>query len=82
VGLKVYGEALEDHRPALAMIWPCAAMPTCRWRRCGRSRKGWPEPSYLADEGCGLVAHIYGQILVAAESMTSALSYWADSPRH
>jgi hypothetical protein len=38
-----------------------------------------PNPSYIADiKGAASVAHIYGQNLVAAESMTSALTYWAD----
>jgi hypothetical protein len=32
-------------------------------------------------KGAASVAHIYGQNLVAAESMTSALSPWADSPQ-
>jgi alpha-L-rhamnosidase len=46
------------------------------------SRAGGPNPSYIADmKGAASVAHVYGQNLVAAESMTSAVSYWADSPR-
>jgi hypothetical protein len=83
VGLKVYGEALEDHRPSLGDDMamrshtdvPMAALWTF-------TQKDGPNPSYLADmKGAASVAHIYGQNLVAAESMTSALSYWADSPR-
>jgi len=82
-GLKVYGEALEDHRPSLGDDMsmrthadiPMAALWTF-------TQKNGPNPSYLADmKGAASVAHIYGQNLVAAESMTSALSYWADSPR-
>jgi len=82
-GLKVYGEALEDHRPSLGDDMsmrthadiPMAALWTF-------TQKDGPNPSYLADmKGAASVAHIYGQNLVAAESMTSALSYWADSPR-
>jgi alpha-L-rhamnosidase len=81
-GLKVYGEALEDHRPSLGDDMsmrthadiPMAAMWT-------HSRAAGPRPSYLADiKGAASVAHIYGQNLVAAESMTSALNYWNDSP--
>ena len=82
-GLMLYGEALEDHRPSLGDDMamrrhtdiPMAAMWTF-------NQKAGPNPSYLADiKGAASVAHIYGQNLVAAESMTSALSYWADSPR-
>ncbi|WJS99671.1 glycosyl hydrolase [Novosphingobium humi] len=82
-GLKVYGEALEDHRPSLGDDMamrshadiPMAALWTF-------AQKDGPNPSYLADmKGAASVAHIYGQNLVAAESMTSALNYWADSPR-
>ncbi len=82
-GLKLYGEALEDKRPSLgddmamrhATDIPMAALWTF-------PQGGQPNPSYIADmRGAASVAHIYGQNLVAAESMTSALSYWADSPR-
>lgn len=82
-GLTLYGEALEDHRPSLGDDMamrshtdiPMAAMWTF-------GQKAGPNPSYLADiKGAASVAHIYGQNLVAAESMTSALSYWADSPQ-
>lgn len=82
-GLSVYGEALEDHRPSLGDDMamrrytdvPMSALWTYR-------SDGKPNPSYVADmKGAASVAHIYGQNLVAAESMTSALNYWADSPR-
>ncbi len=82
-GLIVYGEALEDNRPSLGDDMtmrshadvPMAAMWT-------HSREVGAKPSYIADiKGAASVAHLYGQNLVAAESMTSALSYWADSPR-
>jgi hypothetical protein len=82
-GLKVYGEALEDNRPSLGDDMamrshtdvPMAALWTF-------TQEQGPNPSYLADmKGAASVAHIYGQNLVAAESMTSALNYWADSPR-
>lgn len=82
-GLKVYGEALEHHRPSLgddmAMRQftdiPMAALWTF-------PENGKPLATYVADmKGAASVAHVYGQNLVAAESMTSALRYWADSPR-
>jgi alpha-L-rhamnosidase len=81
-GLKVYGEALEDHRPSLgddmAMRThadiPMAAMWT-------HSRKDGPKLSYIADiKGAASVAHIYGQNLVAAESMTASMNPWNYAP--
>jgi hypothetical protein len=81
-GLKVYGEALEDHRPLLGDDMamrshadiPMAALWTF-------PREGAPTPTYLADmKGAASVAHIYGKNLVAAESMTSLLWPWAFGP--
>ncbi|HEX7873651.1 MAG TPA: glycosyl hydrolase [Sphingobium sp.] len=81
-GLKVYGEALEDHRPSLGDDMamrrytdvPMAAMWTYT------TDKG-PKLTYLADiKGAASVAHVYGQNLVAAESLTSSLSYWQHAP--
>ncbi|WP_068093547.1 glycosyl hydrolase [Novosphingobium rosa] len=82
-GLKVYGEALEDNRPSLgddmAMRTHTDIPMSAMWTF---PRDKQPNPSYVADiKGAASVAHIYGQNLVAAESMTSALTYWADSPR-
>jgi hypothetical protein len=81
-GLKVYGEALEDHRPSLGDDMamrshadvPMAALWTYK-------REEGPRLSYLADmKGAASVAHIYGQNLVAAESMTSLMAPWAFGP--
>jgi hypothetical protein len=81
-GMKYYGEALESHRPSLGDDMemrsrtdiPMGAMWT--WT----AGKG-PEPSYLADlRGAASVAHIYGQNLVGAESMTSRGPAWGWSP--
>jgi len=81
-GLKVYGEALEDNRPSLGDDMtmrshadvPMAAMWTYQ-------PTGKPLPTYLADiKGAASVAHVYGQNLVAAESLTSILSPWAHAP--
>ncbi|CAN7340515.1 glycosyl hydrolase [Phenylobacterium sp. LjRoot225] len=81
-GLKVYGEALEAHRPVLGDDMamrshtdvPMAAMWTY-------NPDQGPKPTYLADlKGAASVAHIYGQNLVAAESLTSAMSPWAFVP--
>ena len=82
-GLINYGEALEDGRPSLGddmemrryTTIPMAAMWTYN------PAKG-PKPTYLADiRGAASVAHIYGQNLVAAESMTASLSPWNFAPR-
>ncbi|MFM6933660.1 MAG: glycosyl hydrolase [Novosphingobium sp.] len=82
-GLKVYGEALEDHRPSLGDDMsmrshadiPMAAMWT-------HSRAEGPKLTYLADiKGAASVAHIYGQNLVAAESMTASMNPWYYAPR-
>jgi hypothetical protein len=83
-GLTVYGEALENGRPSLGDDMamrrhadvPMAAMWT-------HSRKEGPNPSHVADiRGAASVAHIYGQNLAAAESMTSAMAAWAHSPKY
>lgn len=80
--LKVYGEALEDQRPIIGDDMamrshadvPMAAMWTY-------GAKAGPRATLLADiKGAASVAHIYGQNLVAAESMTSLFAPWADSP--
>ncbi|HEX7881322.1 MAG TPA: glycosyl hydrolase, partial [Afipia sp.] len=82
-GLKVYGEALEDRRPSLGDDMamrrhadvPMAAMWTY-------SREQGPKLTYLADiKGAASVAHIYGQNLVAAESMTASMNPWNYAPR-
>ena len=81
-GLKVYGEALESFRPSLGDDMdmrryadvPMAAM----WMF---PRETGPSASHIADiKGAASVAHIFGQNIVAAESMTSARRFWADSP--
>ena len=81
-GLKVYGEALEDHRPSLgddmAMRRYADVPMSALWTY---GRKEGPKVSYLADmKGAASVAHVYGQNLVAAESMTSMMSPWAHGP--
>ncbi len=81
-GLKVYGEALEDGRPALGSDIalrrhadvPMAAMWTYE-------RGGAPRPTLLGDlRGAASVAHLYGQNIVAAESFTSGFAPWAFAP--
>jgi hypothetical protein len=81
-GLKAYGEALEDNRPSLgddmAMRSHTDIPMSAMWTY---PRRTGPKPTYLADiKGAASVAHVYGQNLVAAESMTSALAPWAYAP--
>jgi hypothetical protein len=81
-GLTVYGEAMEDQRPSLGDDMamrryadiPMSALWTYR-------REQGPNPGHLADmKGAASVAHVYGQNLVAAESMTSLMAPWAYGP--
>jgi hypothetical protein len=81
-GLKVYGEALEDVRPVLGDDMamrayadvPMAALWT--YEKDGSAR-----PTLIGDmRGAASVAHLYGQNLVAAESMTAAFAPWAFAP--
>jgi len=81
--LKVYGEALENVRPSLgddmAMRSHADIPMAALW---AYPRNGAPSPVFLADmKGAASVAHIYGQNLVAAESMTSYMSPWAYAPK-
>ncbi|MEO6081408.1 MAG: glycosyl hydrolase [Steroidobacteraceae bacterium] len=79
-GLKVYGEATETGRPTLGddidmrryADIPMAAL----WAYTAR-----PRQTLLADlKGAASVAHVYGQNLAAAESLTSEFSPWAYAP--
>ncbi len=80
--LKVYGEALEDHRPSLGddmAMRSYADIPmSAMWTH---NRTEGPKLSYLADiKGAASVAHVYGQNLVAAESMTAFMNPWNYGP--
>jgi hypothetical protein len=81
-GMKYYSEALEYHRPSLgddmemrrSADVPMGAM----WTYAGSPG---PDVDYLVDlRGAASVAHIYGQNLVGAESMTSRGPAWSFSP--
>jgi alpha-L-rhamnosidase/Glycosyl hydrolases family 2, sugar binding domain len=81
-GMRYYSEALEYHRPSLGDDMemrsradvPMGAM----WTWAGSPG---PDFDYLADlRGAASVAHIYGQNLVGAESMTSRGPAWSFSP--
>ncbi len=81
-GLKVYGESLEGWRPSLGddlemrryTDFPMAAL----W---SYNREEGARPLYFADmRGAASVAHLYGQNLAAAESMTSTRHPWDHVP--
>ncbi len=83
-GLTYYGESLEGTRVSIGDDMemrqnadiPMSAMWTFSPARGPRS-------NYVIDiRGAASVAHVYGQNLVAAESMTSALVPWGFSPRN
>ena len=84
-GMSYYGEALEFHRPSLGDDMemrsktdvPMGAM----WTYEGPRDSTESTPDYMADlRGAASVAHIYGQNLVGAESMTSRGPAWSFSP--
>jgi hypothetical protein len=83
-GMSYYGEALEYHRPSLGDDMemrsktdvPMGAM----WTYAGSAG---PDIDYVSDlRGAASVAHIYGQNLVGAESMTSRGPAWSFSPNN
>ena len=81
-GLIVYGEALENGRPVLgddlAMRAHADVPMAALWTF---NRGAAPRPTLLGDmKGAASVAHIYGQNIVSAESMTSAFAPWAFAP--
>lgn len=83
-GIKVYGEALENGRPSLgddmAMRRHADIPMSAMWTH---TREEGPRLAHLADiKGASSVAHIYGQNLAAAESLTSSLAYWDHGPAY
>jgi hypothetical protein len=81
-GMRVYGEALESARVTLgddmAMRSHADVPMAAMWAY--RPEFG-PNPTAIADmRGAASVSHVYGQNLVAAESMTSAMAPWAFAP--
>ena len=82
-GLINYGEALEDKRPTFGddmEMRSYATLPMGAMWTYGKRRESYP--TYVADlRGAASIAHIYGQNLVAAESLTSALQPWNYAPR-
>lgn len=81
-GLEVYGEALENGRPSLGDDMqmrryadvPMAALWTY-------PADGDAQPAHRADlRGAASTGHLFGQTIVAAESLTSMLAPWAHAP--
>jgi alpha-L-rhamnosidase len=83
-GLIHYSEALESGRPSIGddmAMRRTADVPMAAMWTYPKGEVG-PQPSYWGDiRGAASVAHIYGQNLVAAESLTAAMSYWSYAPR-
>lgn len=82
-GLKLRGEALEDHRPVLgddmAMRSHADEPAGAIW---APNEQHGIEAASIADlRGAASVAHLYGRDSVAAEAFTSGLAPWAGSPR-
>ena len=81
-GLKVYGEALENGRPSLGddmLMRSHADFPMAAMWAVPRGTR--PRANFLADmKGAASVAHLYGQNIAAAESLTSILMPWASAP--
>jgi hypothetical protein len=81
-GLTVYGEAHENGRPVLgddlAMRSHADVPMAALWTWSAGDK---PRSTLVGDmKGAASVAHVYGQNIVAAESMTAANSPWAFSP--
>jgi hypothetical protein len=81
-GMIEYGEALESQRVSLGDDMDMRSYTdvpmSAFWTY---DTKVGPNLVYLSDiKGAASVAHIYGQNLVAAESMTSVMAPWAYAP--
>ena len=81
-GLKLYGEALEDKRPMLGDDMTMRSHTDIPMAAMWTFREEGPRQTLIADmKGAASVAHLYGQNLVAAESMTASMSPWAFAPK-
>lgn len=82
-GLFVYAESLEAGRPTLGDdldMRRFADIPMAALWAWDRTETG-TRPALIADcKGASSVAHLYGQNVTAAESMTSGNSLYAQSP--
>lgn len=83
-GLTLYGEALENGRPSLGDDMTMRSRTDVPMAAIWTFARGTaPSGGAMVDmKGAASVANIYGQNLVAAESMTAFLSPWAFAPHH
>lgn len=80
-GLKLYGEALEDQRPVLGDDLTMRARADVPMAAMWSYGAEGARTTLLGDiKGAASVAHVFGQNLVAAESLTAANSPWAFAP--
>jgi len=81
-GLKLYSEALESGRPSLGddMAMRAAADVPMAALWTNTREEGDPRQRIGDLKGAASVAHVYGQNLAAAESLTSAGWPWAHAP--
>ena len=83
-GMRHYSEALENERPAIGdgmRMRRTADIPMAAMWAFDTAKQTGPAPQYWSDiREAASVAHVYGQNLVAAESLTAASSPWAFSP--
>ncbi len=81
-GLKIYGEALENGRPVLGDDMAMRAHATVPMAALWTYNRGAePRQTLLGDmKGAASVAHVYGQNIAAAESLTAAFAPWAFAP--
>jgi (4-O-methyl)-D-glucuronate---lignin esterase len=80
-GMRYYSEALEMHRPSLGDDMEMRSHADVPMGAMWTYTAAGPDPTYFADlRGAASVAHIYGQNLVGAESMTSRGPAWFWSP--
>ena len=83
-GMLHYSEALENERPAIGdgmRMRRSADIPMAAMWAFDTAKQIGPAPQYWSDiREAASVAHVYGQNLVAAESLTAASSPWAFSP--
>jgi hypothetical protein len=81
-GLKVYGEALEDKRPSLGDDMAMRRHADIPMAAFWTFKRGTDlRHTLIADmKGAASVANVYGQNLVAAESLTSAMNPWNYAP--
>lgn len=80
--LKVYGEALENGRPILGDDMAMRARADVPMAAMWMFNPGeLPRPALVGDiKGAASVAKIYGQNVVAAESLTAVLAPWGHAP--